>query len=490
MLPHTQTPTLPHSNTPIALLSTNNAHTLRCCLDVPPAYRPQAQYAVRMLLMPLGYDPVWVERGALAEGIGLYYGTSEGGKSEAVVVLPFAEQAARVFEARDPVDPAAITWEPWGGASWPVIFRDPRGAADLIASAFFWLSGWQEVTTAARDQHGRFPFAASLQSRLDTALRPAVDAYREMLAERLEAHGLVLHRRSWLGGAWALCPTHDIDYLRKWRLGMIYREVVPYLLRNQRNATQAERLGRFRAFARDALRRGDVYREAMFRMPGEVKNVGGTATYFFKTGAHGPRDVPYSTTSAFLRRFVERLVREAFEVGLHPSFHAHNHPAYLHEERQRLIELAGAAPRSVRQHYLRYEPGVTGRLHEAAGFEIDSSLGFAECEGFRHGTCLPFQLYDLDANAPLDVWEMPLAVMEAALFNRRNLSVAEALDATQAVMDVCRRFGGVAVMLWHNVLWDELDYPGWGQHFTETLDAAANQGARIASLAQALDGWR
>src|SRR5690606_7944608 len=126
-----------------------------------------------------------------------------------------------------------------------------------------------------------------------------------MLAERLEAHGLVLHRRSWLGGAWALCPTHDIDYLRKWRPGMIYREVVPYLLRNQRNAMRAERLGRCRAFARDALRRGAVYREAMLRMPGEVKNVGGTATYFFKTGAHGPRDVPYSTPSAFLRRFVE-----------------------------------------------------------------------------------------------------------------------------------------------------------------------------------------
>ena len=57
------------------------------------------------------------------------------------------------------------------------------------------------------------------------------------------------------------------------------------------------------------------------------------------------------------------------------------------------------------------------------------------------------------------------------------------------ILETCRRFGGVAVMLWHNVLWDEMDHPAWGAHFIETLDAAIAQGARLLSLKDALASW-
>ena len=63
------------------------------------------------------------------------------------------------------------------------------------------------------------------------------------------------------------------------------------------------------------------------------------------------------------------------------------------------------------------------------------------------------------------------------------------MEATRDLLKTCQRFGGVAVMLWHNVLWDELDYPGWGHHFTDTLDEAVRAKARIASLHEALTVW-
>ncbi len=74
--------------------------------------------------------------------------------------------------------------------------------------------------------------------------------------------------------------------------------------------------------------------------------------------------------------------------------------------------------------------------------------------------------------------------MDAALFNRRMFSVDEAIERTSALLETCRRYGGVCVGLWHNVLEDDIDYPGWLRHFQETLRTAADDGAFIGTLSE------
>lgn len=458
---------------------------LPCCVDAPEAFVPKARYALETLLRPMGLTPGWVTPAELPEA-GLYYGLRPEATA-ARVALPLLPDTAAFFERPAPYDARRVGWLAWEGERWPVLFGGAE--PDLVASAFFWLSGWQELASAERDAHGRFPYEASLQARLGTAVRPAVDAYREVLAGRLAAAGLPLAWRTWRGHAWVFCPTHDIDYLRKWRPGIFYREVVEFFLLNRRKVGVGERVRRLGAALRDAARRGDPCRTAFDRMQAETAARGGTATYFLKTAAPDPHDVPYRLGSAFLRRRIPVLQAADFEIGLHPSYRAHTDAAMLAAERERLVRATGRDPLSVRQHYLRYEAPTTPRLQADLGFRIDSTLGFAGHEGFRHATCLPFQVFDADANAALDLWEMPLAVMESTLFNRRGLDAEGARAATDAVMRACRRFGGACVALWHNTLWDELDYPGWGRHFVETLDAACDDGALVASLRDALDAW-
>ncbi|MFQ5570879.1 MAG: polysaccharide deacetylase family protein [Rhodothermales bacterium] len=440
-----------------------------------------------MLLLPLGIDPTWVAREDLT-GRSLYYGPRPGDLGEDILRFRLHPGTLSYFERRTAYQEEWVRWRRWDGEQWPILFGNDR-EDDLIASAFFWLSGWQEHTLPERDRHGRFPHQASLQARLGMTSRPSVDAYRDILAAKLIARGIPLHRRTWGDAIWALCPTHDIDYLRKWRKGMVYREIVEYLGLNRRHVSLRERFGRFGRFVRDWLRPGDVYRYAFERMQKEVSARQGTATYFFKTAAHGPNDVFYNPEDAYLGQRIGRLEESGYEIGLHPSYHAHTHKEYLVEERDRLDGLLTQTPISVRQHFLRYESPATPRIQREAGFWIDSSLGFSEHEGFRHATCLPFLRFDTGANEPLNLWEMPLAVMESFLFNRRELTPEEARQATLDIMRTCRRFGGVAVMLWHNVLWDELDHPGWGQHFIDTLDAALDQGGKILSLKDALGLW-
>jgi len=462
---------------------------LPCCIEGPDAWLPKAAYALRMLLLPLGLMPRWVDRATLRVlGQGVYYGPESASWPEGVVAIALHERTLTYFSRYQPYKPCQVRWRDTGAVRWPVLFGSPNGEADdPIASTFFWLSGWQERVIQARDVHGRVRYADSLQAALGIATQPPVDATRLALAIQLVQHGLPVRPRRWQGHRWAFCPTFDIDYVRKWRLGILRREFFSYLLQNQLQKSLRERLGRATEVLQFWLGGHDPFREALNRIVDYVQPLG-SATFFLKTGATSAYDVPYRL-NRFLQNWLHRLEAAGMEVGLHPSYHAATHPTHLFQEQKRLSQWCRRSPVSVRTHYLRWIAPATPRLLAAAGFRIDSSLGWPDHEGFRYGTCMPFQLFDIEANAPLPIWEFPLAVMESTLFVRRRLTVFEALQATHALLTACQHYGGVCVALWHNTLWDELDFPGWEIHFTQTLEQAGVHRAYIVDLRSALARW-
>ncbi|MDE2827596.1 MAG: polysaccharide deacetylase family protein [Bacteroidota bacterium] len=459
---------------------------LPVCIEVSQDYRPKAKYAIRMLLEPLGLGPIFKPRSELG-GHGLYYGQNPAGLPSTIIVLPLAHNAEGFYDDFTAIDVMPVSWRKHAGFNIPVLFSSETGD-DLVASAFYWLSGWQEFTVQARDQHGRFPHKASLQAILEVTRLPVVDCYRALLRTRLEGAGINTDPRKWAGRDWAFCPTIDVDYLRHWRIGMILREKVEYFLLNRRKVGVSERWRRLFKFTHSYFSRGDAFKIALRNMYQAIRAYG-NATIFLKAAAHGPNDVSYRLDHPFLRELLVDLSSDSFEIGLHPSYYAYTHVAYMRSERSMLTETIGTAPASVRQHFLRYDPVITPHIQEGVGFRIDSSLGFAECSGFRNGTCMPFQRFDPVGNKVMDIWEMPLLFMDGALFNRQNYGTAEAIQESIELLKLCKMFGGVAVGLWHNVVGEELDYPGWGEHFEKTLGWGASQGAYVASLKDALSAW-
>ncbi|SHK04800.1 polysaccharide deacetylase family protein [Rhodothermus profundi] len=462
---------------------------LPCCVEGPAAWLPKAAYALRMLLLPLGWAPRWVDRLTLKTlGQGVYYGPAAMGWPEGVLAIWLHETTPAYFASGQPYGPERVRWR-WNGVEpWPVLFGSPDGAFDdPIASVFFWLSGWQEQVVPARDEHGRTRHADSLQAALGIATRPPVEATRAALARALAHHGISVRPRQWQGHRWAFCPTIDVDYLRKWRPGILYREFVLYPVRNLRQQPLAARLRRLGEVIGELLSQPDPFRVAFWRIVERIRPLG-TGTFFFKAGATSAHDVRYRLKAA--HRWVHALQRAGMEVGLHPSYHAAVHREHLERERHRLAALLDRPLLSVRTHYLRWMEPATPRLLAAAGFRIDSTLGWPDHEGFRRGTCLPFQLFDVQANAPLPLWELPLAVMESVLFVRRGLTPTKALRVTETLLQTCRQYGGVCVALWHTTLWDERDFPGWGAHFEQTLQQAAAQEALIVDLRSAIKNWR
>lgn len=430
--------------------------TLPTRLDVPDAQRAKYAYAVETLLFGLGLAPDWhaaapvLVVGAVAEGAPVAYAASP--------------EALRTFAHRLPVGPEQVAWLETPAGRVPLVFGTPE-APDLFASAFYWLSGWAEGTTRQVDAHGRFPYEASLQHALDTAHVPVVEVYAAHLAARLRAAGVAVPGRSWGGRAWALCPTHDLDALRTWTPKSLWRS-----LRTPRALL-------------DALRHGDpLVRGARHLI--ETERAGGHgATYFVKGGAGAPEDHAYPLGHPAVR-LVGRT--PGLEIGLHPSYHAATHAEKLAAELDGLARAVGRPVRAVRHHYLRYTPATAGH-HAAIGVALDATLGFAEHEGFRRGTCRPFHVYDLVRDAPTDVWEMPLALMDTTLFGYRGFDDEGARAATRRMLVEVQAHGGVCVALWHN---DLPDGSRQRRHFHETLEAAVAGGALVASLSDALAAWR
>jgi Family of unknown function (DUF7033) len=454
-----------------------------CRIIAPESYARKAAYALETLLRPLGLG---LDRGGTS---GIWYGPVAPTGGDWLFVRMDPETPVRITTSlRDselPSIPGALTQTLFPGGL-PLPCASGQESGDIIASAFYWLAGCDEACNEARDRHGRPVGRDSLLYALGMAETAPVDAYREMMAEALETRGQTLQRRLWKGAPWCFCPTFDIDYLRKWRPGIIYRELVQNFLLGRGPKPRVPRLG---SGLRQWLFSRDPYRTAISRMAREVRKVGGAGTFFFKGGASGPHDVSYSLGGGFIQRTFRALREAGHDIGLHPSYHAFNHAEYLASELERLNTASGTAVQTVRTHYLRWDPLATPRNFVANGLVLDSSLGFADMAGFRNGTCLPFQTWDHHWHAPSGVWEMPLAMMESALFNRAGLTTSQSVRQGGQLLRTVQLYGGVLVALWHNVLWDEPDFAGWGDHFLATLEAATDSGGAILPLSAALRGW-
>lgn len=409
---------------------------LSVCLDVPAAARPRVAYAVEELLGGLGLVPARTKASAAT----LYIGTRP--EAAPASALRLRLDPASVLDLRR-ADPARLGWLVHDGRRWPLPVgpagdhapaADAIVEADLVGSAFWWLAGVQEAATVARDVHGRFAHADSLQAHLAVRDQPAVDGVRRWLGDALAARGVPIAPQTWEGADWAVALTFDLD-------GVATRRV--------RAALSELGRGRFEG----ALRRGlgpDARWQSVLALHALTRRHGVAPTVFWKAGGGALEDVAYRLERSRVRRLVHAWARDGAEAGLHPSYHAHDHPGRLATERARLAALLGATPTLVRTHFLRWDTPRTPAALAAAGFTLDGSLGFSKDVGFRRGTARPFRLYDLAADHVLPLREMPLAVMDTTLYTHLGLSPDAAVARATDVLDAARAVGGCAVLLWHD----------------------------------------
>jgi len=356
---------------------------------------------------------------------------------------------------------------------------------DIFASAFYFLSLWDEYVIKERDNHNRFIGKNSLLNKLDFLRKPIVTIYFNFLIFLIKKYfNINIQKRN----SYAIL-THDIDYIKKWSPGIIYRECIQYFLLNKLKVDFNKRFSRFNKFLKAFLKKNDPYLYSLNKIIDfELKN-NIRSTFFIKTGCSSKHDVSYSVKNIFVKEKIEFLKEKNFDIGLHPSYKTYNNEIKMKNEKNRLINLLNYNEFGVRQHYLRYDINITPFLHEKLSFIYDSSLGYHDVEGFRTGFSYPHYLYSIKDDKILNIIEIPLIIMDSTLEYYRKLQPQQALDVIKEMTKTIKKYGGVLTILFHNTCYDELDYPGWSVVYEESVNCFTNNNLQIFSLREVLTAY-
>jgi 16S rRNA C1402 (ribose-2'-O) methylase RsmI len=82
--------------------------------------------------------------------------------------------------------------------------------------------------------------------------------------------------------------------------------------------------------------------------------------------------------------------------------------------------------------------------------EWDSSLSYADREGFRCGVCYPYRVFNIITRKKLNLKERPLIVMEGSLTTYQNIIPQKMEEKIKFLMKKVQKYNGEFVFLWHN----------------------------------------
>jgi peptidoglycan/xylan/chitin deacetylase (PgdA/CDA1 family) len=378
-----------------------------------------AEHALRCLLLPFGWSVRVLDhpRYCPADGLLVSYGEAVPTDVRAPHLhIPASDFFGPGFGSASSVPGGPLAWDddlpvlfPAGGPeAVPVSGRIVAGH-DLLAGAFFLLTGYEEAVLHGKNAEGRLLALHALAGREGFVDWPVIEVMRDRLVGWLTALGCQVGRLQPWSSSFGLALTHDISHLLP--AGPINR----WRQRRRRAATPRSHLEAWLATERQA---------------------GIQATYF----------VPLRTTRTtwpISRRFREAaasLAHAGHEIGglLPRTRPSRRHHGPLIEQHPH----DGKTLRGARQAGWRWDAASMPAELAGHGFDYDCSLGFPDRPSFRAGTTWPFPLFDLGARRSVDVWAIPLLCAGHAWLQQD----------TEAVFRALRRFGGLMALDWSDSL--------------------------------------
>lgn len=401
--------------------------------------------------------------------------TGEPGKGR--IIIPLSGQALSTNKILS-IDQVPVLFSCSKDEKWYTTEgKNIRFHHDILKSAFYLLSGYQEYVSKEVDEHGRYPWTASVQFRLGFTAKPLVNYYFEVIIDAYEAfcklNSLSFERVK--KSSPVLFLSHDVDRIQKYSLrDMVFVGLqLPGIKSN--TFTLAKRLKNIREiFLGTLLFREDPYWNFTAMLRQEKKLDIRSSWYFLeKTRKENSR---YHFHHHKIRDLIGKISGEGHEIGIHGTLESSGEQQAMKSGISRLNDVCETPVKGIRQHYLSYTNPLTTKLQQASELDYDASLGFAEMVGFRNSFALPFRLYDFDLDCPSDIWQIPLNVMDVTLTGYMGIPLPDLWSAIGPLVDEVVRFNGVLSLLWHNCRLDEEETPGINDAYQMVLEKILDSG--------------
>jgi len=432
------------------------------------------KYTWRQLAQRAGVANGSTEMGFESLDIPIFYGRPEefyANKSGVIVVPTSSESWRKLLD----YSPRSLHWLPskqvmppktplpvdksipvlfWGkgyeDGNKPFAERLSNGSivfyADIIAATLFMLSRWEETVVETHDEHGRFPASASVAYKQGFLDRPIIDEYALILRAWLK---VLLPRWSPTPRQFSIKLSHDIDSIRRFdTIRQGFRATGHYLLKRHNLKWATDALVDMVACSIFPHQNSDL--RGIYHLAKLSHQYQLDSAFYFKASPPGVFDSGYNPADTLLKPIIEQLQNWGFEIGFHPGYDTLNNLEQFLQEKNCLEKTLSISFKGGRQHYLRFNVPKTWRFWETAGLDYDSTLGYADHEGFRCGTCHPFHPFDIIQDRELNLWEYPLIVMDGTLKSYRKLTPEKGKVRILALAQRCQQVEGVFSLLWHN----------------------------------------
>ncbi len=312
--------------------------------------------------------------------------------------------------------PQRGTWTAIPNESTPLWYQNQQGtlipAWNLFGNLFHLLTFGEERDSSQRDSHGRLAGAFSPRTSVGILEVPAInDAAAAIIAG---AAGLVKNEiksdLDHLVKPPVVIFSHDCDILLGndfWTQAVRAFRVVSPLIK-----FRPPKIGNLWWIVRNAATPRKFYFDNATGMVDLERCFGYNSTFYLlngKGGRFGARSRPGSV------RQLAQEIPPGWEIGLHYNYDTFLDDDRFHSQLVQLHELTGRNIVSGRAHYLRFDPQQSFAFLRKHGIRVDESSGYADRIGYRNGIAGCFQAYDTDSDKPLDIWEVPMTVMDAVL---------------------------------------------------------------------------
>ena len=358
------------------------------------------------------------------------------------------------FNTNIELDLQSVFFKEWNGNNIPFLFGDSQRPliifddnkctinADIIASSFYFLTGWQEQFIKDVDRYGRFPFKESIQKKLDFTYVPVVNYYFDLLKSAIEkTYSVKISLRN-KANLQAII-SHDIDELETLWLQEGYHALkkgnifaLPGILWNQ-------------------LQRNKQSNDSIKSILQLNSDFGIHSDFFFLCNNSNDgvyKNADYNINSGIAHKAIDDVLHSGNEIGVHGSFFTHQSDDKLSKDIRILEKVTRKKIRGNRFHFLSYDSLITPAVLQDCRIQYDSTLGFAEHIGFRNSYADVFFLFDLKKFQSTTVIEFPLSLMDASLYfpHYMNCNYKQSVDEANRLIAEVEKVHGVLVINWHN----------------------------------------
>lgn len=329
---------------------------------------------------------------------------------------------------------------------------------DIFASCFFMLSRWEEYVNKERDEHNRFSSLKSVAYKNNFLHRPVVNEYVFLLYSLMKSIGFSqkIKKREY-----KMLVTHDVDVPLRftgWKSGLV--EIVRDIsVRKNPLLAYKNLILKLKTSLKISK---DPYDTFDFLM--NLSDKYGIKSFFFFMARGNTRfDNRYSLDNPKIKALIERIKQKGHFIGIHPTYNSYNDVKQLTKEINELKKASNITNISFgRQHFLRFEVPTTWQIWEDNNMKWDSTLSYADREGFRCGVCYEFPVFNILTRKQLNLFERPLIVMEGSFATyQKNVSKQDMIYKIVCLQNRVKKYNGTFVILWHN---SSFNTPAWNKY--------------------------